>query len=103
MPVPRRRLRPVPTEPPGALLAEGFAAVRAELEVPVEFTPEVLAEAAEAAARPPVAAPGRRDLTDLPFVTIDPPGSTDLDQAMHLTRSGAGYRVHYAIADTAAF
>ena len=35
----------------------------------------------------------RADLTDLPFVTLDPPGSTDLDQAMHLERRGNGYRV----------
>lgn len=27
----------------------------------------------------------RTDLRDVPFVTIDPPGSMDLDQAMHLT------------------
>lgn len=42
----------------------------------------------------------RLDLRDLPFVTIDPPGSKDLDQAVHLSRSGAGgYVVDYAIAD----
>src|SRR5439155_9283029 len=39
-----------------------------------------------------------------PFVTIDPPGSMDLDQAMYLERrTGGGYRVHYAIADVAAY
>ena len=45
------------------------------------------------------------DATDIPFFTIDPPASTDLDQAMHLSRraTGGGYRVHYAIADVAAF
>ena len=37
------------------------------------------------------------------MLTIDPPGSRDLDQAMHLERRGRGYRVHYAIADVAAF
>ena len=44
-----------------------------------------------------------RDLTDVPFVTIDPAGSTDLDQAVHLERAGDGYRVLYAIADIPAF
>src|SRR6185503_18006855 len=41
----------------------------------------------------------------LPFVTIDPPGSRDLDQALHVARrpAGGGYRVSYAIADLAAF
>ena len=43
------------------------------------------------------------DRTDLPFVTIDPPSSMDLDQALHLERDGDGYVVHYAIADVAAF
>ena len=37
------------------------------------------------------------------FVTIDPPESRDLDQALHLERRGKGYRVRYAIADVAAF
>ena len=27
----------------------------------------------------------------------------DLDQALHIERAGDGYRVHYAIADVAAF
>ncbi|KUL37460.1 RNB domain-containing ribonuclease, partial [Streptomyces regalis] len=43
------------------------------------------------------------DATDIPFFTIDPPTSTDLDQAMHLSPQGTGYRVRYAIADVAAF
>ena len=46
---------------------------------------------------------GRPDARDIPFVTIDPAGSTDLDQAVHIARQGSGYRVHYAIADVAAF
>ena len=37
------------------------------------------------------------------MVTIDPPTSQDLDQAMHLVRDGDGYVVYYAIADLAAF
>lgn len=43
------------------------------------------------------------DLTDLPFVTIDPEGSRDLDQAVHLSRDGSGFRVRYAIADVDSF
>ena len=43
------------------------------------------------------------DETAIPFVTIDPPESMDLDQALHLERNGGGYRVRYAIADVAAF
>ncbi|CAN5352530.1 RNB domain-containing ribonuclease [soil metagenome] len=44
---------------------------------------------------------GRR--LDLPLVTIDPPESQDLDQALHIERTATGYLVHYAIADVAAF
>jgi exoribonuclease R len=43
------------------------------------------------------------DRTDVPFLTIDPSGSTDLDQAMALSRTAVGYQVLYAIADVAAF
>jgi exoribonuclease R len=74
--------------------------LRTELEVPGEFPPEALAEA-EAAARDP-RLPGL-DRTDLPLVTIDPPGSRDLDQALHVARTGGGFLVSYAIADVAAF
>ncbi|MFF2496190.1 RNB domain-containing ribonuclease [Agromyces sp. NPDC058064] len=79
-------------------LAESLAALRASLELPEEFAPEVLAEAEAASPAAPAA-----DLRDLPFATIDPSGSTDLDQAMHLARRGDGYVVHYAIADVPAF
>jgi exoribonuclease R len=78
-----------------------FAAIRAELELPEDFPPDVLAAAERAAAdvRLPDA-----DATDLPLVTLDPPGSRDLDQAVHLAaRNGGGYRVSYAIADVGAF
>ena len=81
-------------------LREGIARIQEELQVTPEFPAEVVA-AAEAA----VAAPRLPDLdrTDLPLVTIDPPTSMDLDQAMHIMRDGDGYVVHYAIADLAAF
>ena len=36
-------------------------------------------------------------------MTIDPPGSRDLDQALHIERRGDGHRVRYAIADVGAF
>jgi len=82
------------------VLREGFAAIRRELKVPTDF-PEAALDEASGAADSRTA--GRADLTDLPFVTIDPPGSRDLDQAMHIERLGSGYRVRYAIADVAAF
>lgn len=84
----------------------GLARLRTELDVPESFPPEVEQAAARAAADGPLTVPGqdaRVDRTDLPFVTLDPPGSMDLDQAMHLERTADGYRVWYAIADVAAW
>ena len=43
------------------------------------------------------------DARGIEFVTIDPPGSRDLDQAFHAERDGSGYVVHYAIADVGFF
>lgn len=88
-------------------LARGFADIRRQLDVPVGFPPAVLAEAEAVAARgpvvPPGAAPDVADRTDLPLITIDPPTSTDLDQAYGAEHTGDGYRVWYAIADVASF
>ncbi|GAA5023845.1 RNB domain-containing ribonuclease [Terrabacter aeriphilus] len=81
-------------------LVERFRAIRREFEVPETFPADVLDEAARAAAE---ASLPDRDETAVPFVTIDPPGSMDLDQAMHLERAGVGYRVRYAIADVPTF
>jgi exoribonuclease R len=77
-----------------------FGAVREEAGVPEEFPADVLAEADRVAADPPLP---EHDATDLPLVTIDPPGARDLDQAVHLARTPGGYRVSYAIADVGAF
>jgi exoribonuclease R len=76
-----------------------FTALRRELELPERFPPQAEAEADKAAAAPLPA--GLPDLTGAPFVTIDPPTSMDLDQAMYLERRDRGYRVHYAISDVA--
>jgi exoribonuclease R len=84
----------------GALQAR-FAAIRAQFAVPQAFADDVVAEAAAVAATP-LDMPDR-DETAVPFFTIDPPGSLDLDQAMHLERDGDGYRVRYAIVYLPAF
>ncbi len=92
--MPARRLSVAPAN----ALSQGLDALRAEAKVPAAFSPAVEAEAAAAAAREPL---GER--VDLPFVTIDPPGSRDLDQAVHIERCGDGHRVRYAIADVGAW
>lgn len=95
MPLPRVRV------PATEEFLAGFARIRARLEIPETVPPEVERAAEEAARRATDA--DRVDRRDLPFVTIDPPGSRDLDQAMHLEARGDGHRVHYAIADVAAW
>lgn len=79
----------------------GFAAIRARLEVPEAVPAEVEGAAAEAARR--AVGADRVDRRDLALVTIDPAGSRDLDQALRVESRGDGHRVHYAIADVAAF
>jgi ribonuclease R len=66
-----------------------------------EHPPEVEAEAA--AFTPDTADPGLKDLTGLPFVTIDEVSSRDLDQAVVVRAEGDGHVVHYAIADASRF
>lgn len=84
-----------------------FATVRKELGLPelsdsALFPGDVQAEAERTAAQHAFA--GREDATDLPLVTIDPPGAMDLDQAL-LVRRGrrGGFTVNYAISDLVAF
>ncbi|MFB4348386.1 RNB domain-containing ribonuclease [Microbacterium sp. CR_7] len=79
-------------------LASALAALRESLDAPAEFPDEVLAEAEAASAPTPAL-----DLRDVPFATLDPEGSRDLDQAFHLERRGSGYAVRYAIADVPGF
>jgi exoribonuclease R len=94
----QRRVRLVPADSPE--IAAAFAELREGLEVSLDFPADVLAAAEQSARAPSLPA---EDETAIPFVTIDPPESQDLDQALHLERRGTGYRVRYAIADVAAF
>jgi len=97
-----RTTTPVPAhaEIDQAALLARFAAIRQALHVPTDFPADVTAEAERAAHEADLP---ERDETAVPFVTIDPVGSMDLDQALHIERAGDGYRVRYAIADVPAF
>jgi exoribonuclease R len=95
----RIRVRPAPGAP--APLRDDFDRIRREFKLPEGFPGDVEAEAEQAAANP-APTQGREDLRELAFVTIDPPGSLDLDQAMLLERRGDGFLVRYAIADVGA-
>ncbi|KQQ00875.1 MULTISPECIES: RNB domain-containing ribonuclease [unclassified Rathayibacter] len=79
-------------------VAAALAALRSDL--PAGFSPDALAEAEEADRVADDT--GRLDLTAIPFVTIDPPGSLDLDQAVHLESTADGVVLRYAIADVPA-
>jgi exoribonuclease R len=91
----------------GAELETGFQAIRDELQVPDSFPDDVLQTAEAAAQRGPTLPPGAQgehvDRTDIALATIDPPSSTDLDQAYAAAETPDGFRVWYAIADVATF
>jgi exoribonuclease R len=82
-------------------LARSFAELRTAYDLPTGFPDAVTTEAAEAARDAPMTLP-ETDLSDIDFVTIDPIGSTDLDQALHIERTNAGFHLRYAIADVPA-
>ena len=97
--MPARKLGLPPVVPKE--LAQGLAAIRATVEVPAEFPADVQAAAEKAAAEPRLP---DLDRTDLELITIDPAGSRDLDQALHIARGLSGeFVISYAIADVAAF
>ncbi len=95
MPIPRRR---APLADPEVVA--GLDAIFAEQDIATSFPAAVVA----AAALRPSDDSVRTDRRDLPLVTIDPAGSTDLDQALAIEATpGGGHVVWYAIADVAAF
>ena len=85
---------------PDNALGQGLAAIRVQYKVPASFPAAVLAAAEEAARRTPAE---HVDRTSIPFVTLDPASSTDLDQAFAIERSGHDLLLRYAIADIAWF
>ena len=104
--MPRRVVKVVAAEDPAlmpaqvALLRDGITLVQQDMELSPQFSPEVEGTARQAAGDPRLPS---LDRTDIPFVTLDPVGARDLDQALHIERNGSGFVVHYAIADVAAF
>ena len=85
---------------PDRLLADGLADIRAQFRIPASFPAPVLAAAEAAAKRRPSE---HADRTAMPFVTLDPASSTDLDQAFAIEAAGSDLLLHYAIADVAWF
>ena len=85
---------------PNNALGRGLVAIRRQFQIPDGFPPEVLGAADIAAARVPT---DHVDRTNVPFVTLDPASSTDLDQAFWIEASGSDLLLHYAIADVGWF
>lgn len=103
----------------------GIKLIQKEMSVSTEFPAEVQAQADQITAaiadqgrscpwKPPHPTPwlvdaSWADYTHLPFITIDPESSMDLDQAVFIERTTGddasvdGFRVWYAIADVSAF
>ena len=78
-----------------------FLEIAAEAGCPLAYPADVVREVNQIAANPRIEG---KDLTHLPFCTIDFESSMDLDQAMCIQRrDDGGYDVHYAIADAAHF
>ena len=86
----------VATPPPAAELVAGFERIRTAQHVPSGFPSEV--EAAAVAADGRALHRDRVDHTGTGFVTLDPTGSRDLDQAFAIERrKSEGWRVFASI------
>ncbi len=82
----------------------GLERIRSEFEVPGDHPADVTAEAERVAGRP--FGPGHSDHVDrtaVPFATLDPASSTDLDQAFAIDIDGDDVVLQYAIADVGWF
>lgn len=75
-----------------------FDSLIASLDLSTDNAPDVRAEVQRVLASPGLDE-GVKDECDRPFVTIDNPGSRDLDQALHVEAEGEGWVIRYALAD----
>lgn len=77
-----------------------FLQIATEHGLRTEFPPDVISEADRLSVDPdPRDFEGRRDLRELPLVTIDGETARDFDDAVHVASEGEGFRVWVAIAD----
>jgi exoribonuclease R len=103
-------LRPPVFDPASQVdLQAGFQNLRTMFQLTETFSDEVELEARKVTSptyrESLLTQPDRVDLTHLPFVTLDPASSTDLDQAFAIEQLADSdlLRLHYAIADVGAF
>lgn len=75
-----------------------------QYELPVQFTPATLQEAGDIPQQVSAAMrKGRKDLRDLPTVTIDGEKARDFDDAISIEKIKTGYRLWVHIADVAGY
>lgn len=91
-----------------SILAEGLAKIAQQYSIPHGFSEDVLREAKEAVSQWNAQVdhemnPEYRPRLDIPFVTLDPAPSTDLDQAFYLYEEGDKIVLQYALADLKPF
>ena len=79
-------------------MGANYQAVLIESGMPLEFSPEELAEAERVAAEP-LSDDGRVRFDGLTVMTIDGESAKDLDDAVSLVRRGDGWRLYVHIAD----
>ena len=88
----------------GAGLGVGAEEAEAHGQRRLEVGRQAMQGAQEAAKQAAARTPNEHiDRTAVPFVTLDPASSTDLDQAFAIEASGNDLLLHYAIADVAWF
>ncbi len=75
-----------------------YEAILREYEIPIEFTPDELAEA-ERLSGIPITTDGRVDRREEVIFTIDGEGAKDLDDAISLRKIKGGYKLGVHIAD----
>lgn len=76
-----------------------LAALMARHGIDRNYPEAVTAETEAWLASPGIDDPSLDDLTAVPFCTVDNEGSRDLDQALHVERSGRSWLLSYALAD----
>jgi exoribonuclease R len=88
----------------GKALSDGFDAISKQFNLPGRFPDDVLkaAESVTMLNRWRDMA-DRLDAQEIPYVTLDPATSTDLDQAFYLAQDGKDIVLSYALADISCF